>query len=230
MARRIVFISDTHQLDVPNLPEADLLVHSGDWCGPGPVHSLKSNGREQLAHFGGQVKRWKERFPSVIVIAGNHDFIAEAEPELTRKTIVENGAIYLNDSGAEWNGLSFWGSPIQPWFHDWAFNRMRGEEIRRHWDLIPQHTDVLITHGPPHGILDQVYTGEKPHVGCEELLQAVYRVKPKIHVFGHIHESYGETEREGVRFINASSLNEHYEIQNPPIVVELSGSGSLKEF
>tara|TARA_Y100000296_G_C5174834_1_gene259491 strand:- start:2061 stop:2591 length:531 start_codon:yes stop_codon:yes gene_type:complete len=59
------------------------------------------------------------------------------------------GIKYLNDSSITIDGIKFWGSPIQPWFHDWAFNRKRGNEIRKHWELIPTNTDVLLTHGPP---------------------------------------------------------------------------------
>jgi len=87
-------------------------------------------------------------------------------------------------------GVKFYGSPWQPRFFDWAFNLDRGEEIKKKWDLIPMDTDVLITHGPPYGILDLTHEGEK--VGCEELMKAVLRVQPKIHIFGHIHEAYGE--------------------------------------
>lgn len=219
MQKKIVFISDTHLVDIPHLPAGDLLVHSGDWCGVGPVGILKSDGKAQLEKFSRQLIEWKKLYPTVVVIAGNHDFIAEQDDAFTRTIIEAAGAIYLNDSGHEWYGVRLWGSPIQPWYHDWAFNRERGEEIRQHWDLIPDSTNILITHGPPFGILDQVCTGDKPHVGCEELLDVVQKIQPKIHVFGHIHEAYGQQHIGATHFINASSLSQKYEFQNPPIVV-----------
>lgn len=86
-------------------------------------------------------------------------------------------------------GINIYGSPWQPWYHDWAFNLERGEEIKKKWDLIPQGVDVLITHGPPHKILDKTIEGVD--AGCEMLVEAIKRVKPKIHVFGHIHEARG---------------------------------------
>lgn len=221
MPIRLVFISDTHQLDPEHLPEGDVLIHSGDWCGSGPISKLKAEGDAQLAHFCKQLRSWQSRFQKTIVIAGNHDFIAESQAELTRDSIEDTGSIYLNDSGFEFQGISFWGSPIQPWYLDWAFNKSRGEEIRRHWDLIPQHTDVLITHGPPYGILDRIYSGERPSVGCEELLAVVENIAPKIHAFGHIHEGYGEYRNGKTHFINAATLNEFYAVQNPAIIVDL---------
>ena len=85
----------------------------------------------------------------------------------------------------------------------------------------------MITHGPPHGIMDiSVY--DKIHCGCEDLRDEVFnRIKPKIHVFGHIHAWYGIEEQEGIKFINASSVNEDYIVQNKPIVVEVPDNGNI---
>jgi Icc-related predicted phosphoesterase len=93
----------------------------------------------------------------------------------------------------------------------------RGEEIKKKWDLIPEGIDVLITHGPPHKILD--YTRDGVYAGCEELLLAIERVKPKIHAFGHIHEGRGELIRNGTHFINACNCNLMYKATNRPIEV-----------
>ena len=107
----------------------------------------------------------------------------------------------------------------QPWFHDWAFNRKRGEVIRKHWELIPHDIDVLITHGPPQGILDLCFHGER--VGCSDLLEFVKKIKPRVHAFGHIHESYGSLEIDKTIFINACNLNESYMVAHPPIDIEI---------
>ena len=111
------------------------------------------------------------------------------------------------------------GPPITPWFHDWAFNRTRGRNIRKHWEHIPSDVDVLITHGPPLGILDETMHGEC--VGCEDLLEKINTVKPKYHIFGHIHEGYGSISKNGTHFINASILDAGYVIRNKPVVLDV---------
>ena len=125
----------------------------------------------------------------------------------------------MNDSGVTIHGINIWGSPITPWFYDWAFNRERGVEINKHWKLIPKNTDILITHGPPSGILDLVNADRT--VGCEDLLKRINSIKPKVHVFGHIHEAYGSEVSGYTKFINSSILDEHYEIKNNPILFQL---------
>ena len=80
-------------------------------------------------------------------------------------------------------------------------------------------TDVLITHGPPYGILD--VTDERQKVGCEELMKAVLRVQPKVHIFGHIHEAYGEHQTKLTHFVNACNCDIYYRCVQKPIVVDL---------
>ena len=126
---------------------------------------------------------------------------------------------YLQDEGCKIEGFHFWGSPWQPEFGRWAFNLPRGEKLREKWDEIPDNTDVLITHSPPYGIKDLVVTGK--HEGCEELLKVVFRIKPKLHIFGHIHEDYGKQVEQGITFVNASICNFDYESLNNPIVVDI---------
>ena len=104
------------------------------------------------------------------------------------------------------------------------FNVDRGEKIRRKWEQIPDDTDVLITHGPPHGILDMVsdmWSGKAEAVGCEELLPIVQRIKPRAHIFGHIHAGYGQLTQGGIQYVNASNCNEQYQLVHPPIVLDL---------
>lgn len=154
-----------------------------------------------------------------VVIAGNHDLLFERQPGFARSLLTN--AIYLQDSGVELQGLQFWGSPVQPPFNNWAFNVERGEPIRRHWEMIPEGTDVLITHGPPMRILDR--TDQKSaHLGCEELLKVVEQRPPKLHVFGHIHGGYGRLQAgNGTQFVNASVLNEEYSLVNAPQAVDI---------
>jgi hypothetical protein len=156
-----------------------------------------------------------------VVIAGNHDGCLEADPSLAEELFA--GCHYLFDSGATIAGLSMWGAPWQPWFLDWAFNLPRGEPLREKWSHIPDGLDVLLTHGPPFGVLDTTVRGDR--VGCEELLVAVDRARPRIHVFGHIHEGYGVERRGATLHVNASTCTVGYEPTNAAIVIDLPPSG-----
>jgi Icc-related predicted phosphoesterase len=206
---KIVCISDTHSLhNRMEIPDGDLLIHAGDVSSRG--------GMTEIADF----NEWLGTLPHPhkVMIAGNHDFGFERYPK-EAKALISN-AKYLRDSGITIEGLKIWGSPIQPWFYDWAFNRQRGKDIRKHWDLIPTDTDILITHGPPFGILDDTDRGEK--VGCEDLIDIIQnRVRPRLHVFGHIHEAYGQKQVKETLFINASMVNLAYRPVNQAIVVEI---------
>jgi predicted phosphodiesterase len=217
---RIVCLSDTHgKHGALTVPDGDVLVHAGD-------ATMRGDERE-IAAFANWLAGLPHRHK--LVIAGNHDWLFERQPGLARELL--GPVTYLLDSGLEIDGVRFWGSPWQPWFMDWAFNLRRGAPLRAKWELIPEGTDVLLTHGPPQGILDQVVgvvsramgamLGQGEHVGCEELLAAVQRLRPRVHVFGHIHEGYGQETRDGTRFVNASNCDRLYRPVNPPIVVDL---------
>ncbi len=205
---RIVCISDTHgQHGNLTVPPGDLVLHAGDFTKRGTQLEV----REFLHWFARLPHRHK------VFIGGNHDFFLEKSPALFAEMIPAN-CHYLNDSGIEIEGIRIWGSPITPFFYDWAFNRHRGAEIRQHWDLISPATDLLITHGPAYGMLDQTFLGA--HVGCEELRQTIQTVKPRLHLFGHIHEAYGQHLAGETLFVNASVVNLQYRLCNLPQIVE----------
>lgn len=205
---KLTLISDTHGFhnDLERL-EGDMIIHAGDIS--------KRGAKNELIDF----LDWFSalNFEYKFFIAGNHDFYLEQATEHEVKSIIPDDIIYLNDSGITINNINIWGSPVQPWFHDWAFNRQRGNDIKKHWDLIPDDTDILITHGPPYDILDK--TIHNQNVGCEDLFHKVLLVKPKIHVFGHIHEDYGQKVVHGTQFINASVLDERYRVVNEVVEV-----------
>jgi len=208
---RIVCLSDTHGLhDRMDVPDGDVLLHGGDFTMRGAPEEV-----EAFARF---LARLPHRHK--IVIAGNHDFLFQDEPDRARALFGD--VTYLEDSGARVEGLHVWGSPWQPWFYDWAFNLRRGAPLAEKWALVPESTDVLVTHGPPRGILDLTSGGER--VGCEELELARARIRPRLHVFGHIHESYGMHRADGVLSINACSCNSRYRPSNPPVVVDWDGA------
>ena len=207
---KFIAISDTHgQHHKLHLPEGDCIIHAGDVS--------KMGKHFEIIDF----LEWFKQldFEHKIFIAGNHDFWFEQATQIEIKKMIPENIIYLNDSGILINGIQIWGSPITPWFYDWAFNRQRGEEIKKHWDLIPANTDILITHGPVHGILDR--TTSNDHAGCEDLKNQVEIVKPKVHICGHIHEGYGMIEKEETLFINASVLNVKYELVNEVVEFEM---------
>lgn len=205
---RIVLTSDTHNmLSKVSVPYADILIHCGDMTGRGQF--------QELSKFNYEISQLPHKHK--LVIAGNHDLGLENDPALARSALT--GVTYLQDSGVELMGLKFWGAPWQPEFGGWAFNLRRGEKLREKWDQIPTDTDVLITHGPPAGILDTTDDGE--HVGCEELLKKIGQLKLKLHGFGHVHESYGQTKLWGTHFVNASACNLAYKPVNAPIVIDL---------
>lgn len=208
---RIVCISDTHSMhDRLEVPEGDILIHAGDCLGNGSL--------EQLQVF----NEWLGTFPHrhKVLIAGNHDWCFEKTPEQAQALVTN--AVYLQDSGVTLDGLRFWGSPWTPEFMNWAFNLPRGQPLADKWALIPGDTDVLITHGPPAGILDLVPNALGDiSVGCADLWEAVQERAIRLHVFGHIHEQHGLVERGDRLYVNASTCNERFRPDNPAIVVEL---------
>ncbi len=196
---RLVVTSDTHGLHdkVDRLPDGDVLVHAGDFMNSG--YDI-----QDIVSF----NRWlgEQNFKHRVVCAGNHDRYFENAPQLARELLTN--ATYLENTGITLDGVTFWGSPYTPEFLNWAFMYQRGSG-ERYWELIPDDLDVLITHGPPLGILDQTVPGEA-HLGCAELFDVVKRKKPRVHIFGHIHGGAGTFEDDETRFINAAYLNERY--------------------
>jgi Icc-related predicted phosphoesterase len=190
-----------------NIPSGDVLIHAGDFS----AHGTLDNAVEFNEWLGTLDYEHK------IVIAGNHELCFEKSPEKAEKLITN--AVYLKDSSIVIDGMKFYGAPWQPTFYNWAFNLDRGDEIKQKWDMIDEDTDVLITHGPLFGYLDRVIEGE--HVGCEELTKAVQRIKPKLHVCGHIHGGYGVDQIGSTLLVNASTCTERYDPINEPIVIDV---------
>lgn len=236
---KIVAISDTHGMhrQITHIPDGDVLVHAGDISNVGE--------KDQVEDF----VSWISSLPHKhkIFIVGNHDrsFDPKFNREINPYWDAETTAIfntakkkpfwlqdlltslegtsthYLEDNEVVIDGVKFWGSPWTPWFHGdyWGFNKHRGEEIQKVLKLIPQDVDVLITHGPPAHKLD--WCGPDGAVGCHDLINTINQIKPKYNIFGHIHESYGVISNAHTTFVNASTLNENYQIANEPIVLEI---------
>lgn len=222
---RLVCLSDTHTFGKQiRIPDGDVLIHAGDLTLRGTEHETNA----ALA--------WLESLPHKlkIVCAGNHDWFFD--PKAPRRfqswSLYRHHTItqllekfptlnYLQDSSLIVDGLHFYGSPWQPWFNDWAFNLPRdGVALTAKWAAIPPDTNVLVTHGPPFGILDRVQSGE--HVGCAKLLQRLNELMQlQVCIFGHIHEGYGREQRDSVQFVNVSICDAQYRPVNRPIVLDL---------
>ena len=213
-------ISDTHNRHLNlKLPGGDILIHAGD----ATLKGLHSEIVPFLDWYADQ------DYSSLIFVPGNHDFLFEKDPELVSKMCSERGIILLNDSGTDLEGIKVWGSPITPWFFDWAFNR-HANEIKKHWDMIPNNTEILITHGPAHNVLDFIPKQNKS-AGCPYLLEKIMASQIKLHVCGHIHEGRGYTYKHAKTWVNASVLDGRYRpIGNNPteIIKDATGDYSIE--
>ncbi len=218
---RLVIISDTHgQHEDLVLPDGDVLIHCGDVCD----YSNEAAVLRFIDWFD------KQKHGTKIFIGGNHDarlhYKSQAiKDRLDDLVLAGHDTVYLEDDWIEINKVKFYGSPWTPTFFNWYFMKDRGEEINKVWGQIPSDIDVLITHGPPKGIIDKNYRRES--CGCEDLLNRVKEIKPrKVHCFGHIHQHKNATkqciiEGQDTVFINASSVDEEYKLINPPIVIDI---------
>jgi len=208
---KLVFIGDTHnQHGGVVIPPCDVLVHTGDLTGRGEAH-------EVIAGL-----EWLQQQPAarLLYTPGNHDWLFEHQEPYGKELCKQYGVDYLHDSGVVIDGIHFYGTAWTPWFCNWAFNVVHESDIDRHFQKIPDETSILITHGPPRGVLDAVAHDQR-HVGCPALLRHVKRVMPRVHAFGHIHEGYGRLDKDGTAFLNCSQVDLRYVLTNRPHVVEL---------
>jgi Icc-related predicted phosphoesterase len=221
MTIKIVAISDVHcRFKKLIIPECDILISCGDYSFRGLDDEVR------LFH------EWLHRQPAkhVISVQGNHEKLVEKDFERSRQIALKAcPRVYFIDEGLiELEGLRIWCSAITPYFCDWAWNRYRGQEIKEHWDKIPNDIDILVTHGPPYGILDKVVkqhpAGHKvdTFLGCVDLLEKIEQIPTlKHHFFGHIHEGYGHEEIKDVNYWNVSICDKSYNPTNLPIVVDI---------
>ena len=205
---KAVVLADNHTDYDFETPEGDLLIHCGDF-------TFHGNPKE-MEKFKNYLKRQPHEHK--LFIFGNHE---KVDKELTYWIDYledETGAKCIHEKEYKINGLKFFGSSYTPQFMNWGF--MQDEETReRYWENMYDGMDVLVTHGPPMGIMGKIEDGTE--IGCEYLRKFVDRVKPKYHFFGHNHAGAGVTSRNGTLFVTAAILTEHYQKFRPPIVVNL---------
>jgi Icc-related predicted phosphoesterase len=208
---KIVAVADLHGT-LPQTPACDLLLIGGDVC-PIDNHAPAF----QAAWLDRTFRRWLRERPArkIVGVAGNHDLIFERAPTLLPRDLPWT---YLQDSGVEWEGLRIWGSPWQLWFFDWAFN-LYENDIKAKWDLIPAGTDILVLHGPPFGYGDAV-PGRTPDLprrtGSPSLLRRIEEVRPRVAIFGHIHEGRGVWTHGPTTLANVTILDAGYKHVYPP--------------
>jgi len=217
---KLCLISDTHGLhDAVVVAECDTLIHAGDCCNGGSMSDLK------------RFAKWFEKQPAKhkVLVAGNHDRCFEKYPELARDAFKRHcpSGVYLQDSEVNVEGLTIWGSPWQPEFNNWAFNKPR-DRLKPYWDMIPDNVDILVTHCPPFGFLDSntARYDSRTKFGCRDLKDAMYRVRPLVHAFGHIHGGYGKNiyvDDDGHKTLlfNCSICTEGYYPTNQPHILDL---------
>ena len=226
---RITLISDTHTkhglIPMGDLPGGDILIHAGDIMNSG---YNKNDILDFCAWF-----RSLDQYDAKIFIAGNHDRMFENHLGAAKELISlfldidylqdNNLVLYGNGPNGDMseNNIHIYGSPWQPEFYAWAFNLPRnGIELASRWEAIPDNTDILVTHGPAFGTLDTVAGRPWDNLGCELLAQRIERLKPKIHICGHIHSGYGYEFKNGTHFFNASVLDENYQYTQKPMTFD----------
>lgn len=229
---KIICVSDTHNkhndVEMPYFDdEVTILIHAGDSTGRGRENEIKD--------FFIWLKEQSKRYTYVVFIAGNHDFCFEKRgPWMDNllNDLTENTNIYyLQDETIELEGLKIYGTPYQPFFHNWAFNLHRGKPLEEKWSLIPDDTDILICHGGPAyvGNLNYVmsrYGGDD--VGCLDLYNRIKQLTNlKLFVQGHIHQGYNYYEEDRKLFINACVCDESYNPTNKPFVVDTNNWGVI---
>ncbi len=206
---RLVLLSDTHQLEseISQVPDGDILIHAGDF-------SFFSKSLKAILDF----SHWLGELPHrCVVVPGNHEFFLESDP--TRRSLISNATVLINE-GIEIQGLRIWGSPVTP-LYGGAFGLSSSEDRRRLYAQIPEDIDVLVTHGPPYGILDSS-PDSGMHSGCRELFDVVMRVRPKLHVFGHVHGAHGIFQTDQTTFVNAAMLGVDGDLEDSPIVLRMT--------
>jgi len=213
---KIVAISDQHGT-LPKVPPCDLLLIGGDIC-PTANHQIWF----QESWLSIDFRRWLKTVPAkrIIGIAGNHDYIFQNAPQ----KVPTLPWTYLQDSSTEFEGLKIYGSPWQPYFHDWAFN-LYEEDLLAKWAAIPDDTDILVVHGPPYGHGDKVpgrHKGER--IGSPGLLKRIEKIKPKLVVCGHCHEGHGIYHVGETIVANVSILDGGYKFTNNLTLLDIPAS------
>ncbi len=213
---KTIAISDAHSNLNFSVPEADLLLIAGDM--EPAFHNPFLSINLQSDWLNVDFRYWLVEQPvkECIYLAGNHSWIFEKAKDRVPK--MNKNFHYLQDESIEIFGLKIYGTPYQLPFNKWAFN-LTEEELSRKWEQIPDNIDILLCHSPPYGIMDK--TSDNKNIGSKSLLKRIEKIKPKYIVYGHNHAEYGIIEKNGIKYINCSLLNEKYKMVREPIELEI---------
>jgi Icc-related predicted phosphoesterase len=210
---KVAAISDTHGRQNWEIPNCDVFIHAGDMTAQGSL--------QETAVFAVRLQKAMECASGpahAIIVPGNHDQCFETWPQAARELFGENVHV-LQDEPLVLEGITFYGSPWTPPFMLWHF---MAEESRLAmlYRNVPASVDVLVTHGPPHGILDPGW--KVPHAGSTALAQAIDGREVGHHVFGHLHGAGGRMIHNGrTTFYNVAACDEAYKLINQPRVFEV---------
>jgi Icc-related predicted phosphoesterase len=222
MPLELCCIADTHSLhELVPIIDCDYLFMAGDITGNGSLWHLN-----RVSNWMATLKKDKVVRKNIIVIAGNHD------KELAKDTMAKSylsDVIYLENQEyiIPENGMKVYGTPYTPEFMNWYFMQPRDQMMEKVWSHVPDDTNILLSHGPQYGVLDELgprfrRTSEDPHVGCKAMAERTAQLKSLKYVFtGHIHSGYGKQVVNGVTFLNCSVCNEYYEPVNKPFYLDI---------
>lgn len=213
----ITMLSDTHGEIVKINEDADIVLHTGDFL----CHSRPGfyNFKKEIAFVNRILAPWVEKIlknSEIFLTCGNHDACFEFDFNLLPSIIRERTLI---NRGVECKGIKIYGTPYQPFFRGWNFNRQdTPDSLGQIYSLIPEDTDILMTHCPPYGILDQNPQGE--HCGSRMLAARLREISPILHCFGHIHTQGGRAIFGKAGYINCSVMDDNYVVVNEPIEID----------
>ena len=236
---KIASTSDIHgNLDF-KVPVVDILTISGDIC---PVHG-SHNPTSQLHWVNNKFIPWcyelinSKNVNYIVFIAGNHDFVFQVMARGKNEAFNVQwpvGVHYLYQQHTEIEGVKFYGTPWTPTFGNWAF--MQSEDVlNNYFASIPNDLDILLSHGPAHGLNDTIMQrpewsfGSDPHVGSKSLREHIKRAKCKWLLSGHIHSAshyvekcfFGEKDTDYINCVNVSLVDETYTPTYSPFVFSI---------
>ena len=201
---KLLHISDTHGKHklLTGLPVADIIIHSGD------VGMIGTE--EEVIDFLNWFLDLPYRYK--IFVPGNHDdCLMDAEI-----SGLDNNCFILCNKGIDIEGIKIYGVPA---FTEYAIT---GEEDK-YINLIPNNIDILVTHQPPYGILDY---SDGVHYGAVLLLKRLREIKPKFHLFGHIHDAYGIEKGQYTLFSNSSVMDNNYQLKHKANLLVINTTGN----
>jgi Icc-related predicted phosphoesterase len=211
---KVCCISDIHG-NFPDIAPCDLLIIAGDI-----IDGFRWHSEESIGWYDRYFRAWLKSVPAgeIVGVAGNHDFMYQRESEHMR--LLNLPWIYLEDEPYKYMNYKIWGSPWQPQFGNWAFNDIDDDRGLGHkFSRIPDDTEILVTHGPPYGIGDKTF--DKQRVGSRQLRRVVNKVRPTLHVFGHIHPARGIYHFNGGMQVNATVVDYTYKLVHAPVYLTL---------